>query len=220
MPRAIQFRARGAATTKPAALGARAHSGWAAVVALAGSARSPELVDRRRIVNADPAIRGSKQPYHAVEMLPLKQAEDYLKRCAARTRTMTRQAFRAALKDLALKGHCVERCGVLLGSGKPLPGLSTILASHPLLHTAEGEFYRDAIRDAGEHCGLKVTGVKEREVYERAAAMLRASPQLLQRRLDEMGKRIGPPWRQDEKLAALVAWLALAGARSSRSKFR
>lgn len=212
MPRAIQLRARVAAATKPAALGARAHSGWAAVVALAGSARAPEVIDRRRIVNADPAIRGSKQPYHAVEMLPLKQAEHYLKRCAARTRTMTRQALRTALKDLALKGHCVERCGVLLGSGKPLPQLSAILASHPLLHTAEGEFYRNAICDAGEHCGLKICGVKDREAYERAAAVIRLSPEELQRRLDAMGKLIGPPWRQDEKLAAVAAWLALVEA--------
>jgi hypothetical protein len=27
-----------------------------------------------------------------------------------------------------------------------------------------------------------------------------------------MGKLMGPPWRQDEKLAALAAWLTLAAA--------
>jgi hypothetical protein len=33
----------------------------------------------------------------------------------------------------------------------------------------------------------------------------------LQRRVAELGKPIGPPWTQDQKFAALVAWLALVG---------
>jgi len=28
-----------------------------------------------------------------------------------------------------------------------------------------------------------------------------------------MGRALGPPWRQDEKLATLAAWLALAAVR-------
>ena len=221
MPRVIQQQASRARTMKRAALGVRTHSGWAVIVALAGTTRSPEVIDRRRIENADPGIRGSKQPYHAVEMLELRQAEEHLKRCADRTKAMTRQAFRMALGELETRGYSVRGCGLLLGSGRPLPALSAILASHPLLHTAEGEFYRNAIRDAGEYCGLKVAGVKEREIYERAAAALRVPGPDLRRRLDEMGKSIGPPWRQDEKLAALVAWLVLAGAaRSSFPEFR
>ena len=31
----------------------------------------------------------------------------------------------------------------------------------------------------------------------------------LQRRVQEMGRAIGPPWTQDQKLAALAAWIAL-----------
>lgn len=212
MPRAIQQQVSSAGAPKRAVLGARTHSGWAVIVALAGSARSPEVIDRRRIDNADASLRGSKQPYHAVEALELRLAEQYLKRCVARTQALTRQAFRTALDELGRKGYRVSGCGLLLGSGKPLPLLSAILRSHPLLHTAEGEFYRNAILDASRHHGLPVTGVKEREVYERAAATLRVSPSKLQRRLDEMGKLMGPPWREDEKLAALAAWLALAAA--------
>jgi hypothetical protein len=31
----------------------------------------------------------------------------------------------------------------------------------------------------------------------------------LERRVQEMGKPLGPPWTQDQKYAALVAWMAL-----------
>jgi hypothetical protein len=119
--------------------------------------------------------------------------------------------MRAVLKELSGKGYRASGCGLQMGSGRPLPPLAEILASHPLLHTAEGEFYRNAILDASDHCGLRTTRVREREAYEQAAALLRLSPTELQHRLDEMGKPIGPPWRQDEKLAALAAWLVLAG---------
>ena len=54
---------------KPAALGFRAHSGWAALVVVAGDPRAPEVVLRERIEMADPELPGSKQPYHAAEEL-------------------------------------------------------------------------------------------------------------------------------------------------------
>ena len=57
------------------AVGFRAHSGWAAVVSLAGPPASPTVVDRRRIELADAAIEGSKQPYHEAEGKKPKEAE-------------------------------------------------------------------------------------------------------------------------------------------------
>jgi hypothetical protein len=51
--------------------------------------------------------------------------------------------------------------------------------------------------------------VKEREVLARAARTFALSAPALKRRIDAWGRPLGAPWRQDEKLAALVAWLAL-----------
>ena len=45
------------------ALGFRAHSGWAALVAVAGTIDALRVLERRRIVIADPEMPGSKQPY-------------------------------------------------------------------------------------------------------------------------------------------------------------
>ncbi len=107
-------------------------------------------------------------------------------------------------------------CGITLGSGRALPALEKVLASHALIHTAEGEFYRNVVAEAGEHCGLPVLGVKEREIFERAASHLKVDAAELERRVAILGKPIGPPWTQDQKYAALVAWLALANYPSDR----
>ena len=192
-----------------AAIGCRAHSGWAALVAIGGSLGSPEVILRRRIENADPEIPGSKQPFHAAEPLDFGDAKEFLRECTDSTSRLSRQALEGVIDELRRKNYEAVACGVVLGSGRPLPALDKILASHALIHTAEGEFYRNALVEAGEHCGLKVTGVKERELFERGAAQLHLSITQVERCIAELGKPIGPPWTQDQKYAALVAWLAL-----------
>ena len=91
-----------------------------------------------------------------------------------------------------------------------MPALENILASHPLIHTAEGELFREALRAASRECGVPLAAVTERELFARAAADLRIPVDAIQQRLAEMGRAMGPPWRQDEKYAAMVGWLALA----------
>jgi len=199
-----------------AAIGFRSHSGWAALVAVGGPPRSPEVIDRRRIETCDPSVRGSKQPYHAAEPLDFAAGEAFLKRCAASTERLSRQALRSAIDDLHGAGYRIDYCALTLGSGRPLPELRAVLASHALIHTAEGEFYRDALAEAGRACGLKICGVAEKKLYERAAAHFATTPEELERRVSALGKPIGPPWSQDQKYAALVAWLALANYPSER----
>jgi len=193
-----------------AALGFRAHSGWAALVVVAGPARSLVVIDRRRVELIAPGI--PKQPYHAAEKLDLKEAEKLVGRCADTAYRLARQALRAVLDGLRHTGHDVVGCGILLGSGRPATSLAATLASHALIHTAEGELFRGALTRASEHCGLPVMGVRERELYERSAARLRTSVGDLQLRISEMGRAIGPPWTQDQKQAALVGWLVLTAA--------
>ena len=194
-----------------AALGLRAHSGSAALVALAGSLESPDVVIRRRIVTADAAVGGSKQPFHTAEPLELADAAAWIDKCTESTKQLSREAVRTAISDLRGRGLEVVGCGVILGSGRSLPALEAILASHAMLHTAEGEFYRQALVEAGKHCGLPVVGIKERDVYEQGAAHWHISVVELRSRIAALGRGIGPPWTQDQKYAALVGWLALNG---------
>jgi len=183
-----------------AAVGLRAHSGWAAMVAVCGG--SAILRRRIDITGSDP---GAKQPYHAAEGMSLPQAEAFLKRTEKIALGMAVAAVKDAVATLAVQGYRVTGAAVLLGAGKPLPDVAKILAAHPLIHTAEGVFFREVVRRACERCGLAVTGIKEREVLEQCAAALNVPVVELQARLSAMGKKLGPPWTQDEKLSAAGA---------------
>ena len=194
---------------KRAAIGLRAHSGWAALVALAGPASSPEVIARRRIEIADAGIRGSKQPFHAAEPLEFPDAKAYIERCSRSTEQLAREALQAAMDGLRDRRTEPVGCGIILGSGRALPGLEAILKSHALIHTAEGEFFRQALLEACEHRGIPVLGVKEKELFTRGAAQLRTPVSELERRVQEMGKSVGPPWTEDQKYAALAAWMVL-----------
>jgi hypothetical protein len=140
--------------------------------------------------------------------MPLDQAETYLRTCSDASAALAQEAVWNALTEMSeyrVKGACV-----LLASGRPLPGLDRILASHAMIHTAEGEFYRSALRDACTCCGLTEMGIKERELMAEAVHELGCSAEDLQRSIAGFGKVVGSPWRQDEKSSALAAWLALA----------
>jgi hypothetical protein len=79
------------------ALGLRAHSGWAALVAVAAREGAPLLVDRRRIELIDEADSfWAKQPYHAAEGLEPDEACDVVKRGIASARRLALRELRAA----------------------------------------------------------------------------------------------------------------------------
>jgi hypothetical protein len=192
-----------------AAFGFRAHSGWTAMVAVTGPLTEPVVVRRSRVELAA-GYPGSKQPFHAAEPLELKKATKLIERSTEAAHRLAGRALRAAIDELEKDGHAVVSCGLLLASGRPLPALAQILASHALIHTADGELFRDALADTARECGLEVTAVKEREIMDRGADVLRVPAAELKQRIDGMGRALGPPWRQDEKLATLAAWVSLA----------
>src|SRR5947207_1296142 len=101
------------------ALGFRAHSGWAAVVGVAGAVEAPRVVDRRRISIADVECPTSKQPYHAAAELPLAQAEAIVNKAINSSRALALEAISATVTELRARGHRVVGCAVLTGSGKP-----------------------------------------------------------------------------------------------------
>jgi hypothetical protein len=164
---------------------------------------------RRRVELADSGTKGSKQPYHAAEGLALAAAEKLVRRCEEGSRKLALDAFRVAIAEIEKSGREVVGCGLLLSSGRPLGELADTLASHAKIHTADGEHFRDAIARAAEQCGLDMTKVRERDVWETAAKRMKVPVETFQTRIAALGKTLGSPWRVDEKLATAVACLAL-----------
>jgi hypothetical protein len=195
---------------KRAALGIRMHSGWGVLVTVSGQADSAETVDRRRIVITDPGMPGAKQPYHYAVNLGLAEAEKYLANCAAASERLALAAVGELVQKLGGGQYQIVGSAVLLASGRPLPSLSEILASHALIHTAEGEFYRSAVRKACQNLEIQVTAIRERDLEEQAKTVFGSAASRVRRRISTMGSSVGPPWTKDHKAAALAAALILA----------
>jgi hypothetical protein len=196
---------------KNAAVGFRVHSGWTAMVALAGPLTSPTILERRIVHLVKTFNYTYRQPYHTAAKMPFEDAAKFIKSARIEASQLALAAIRDLQKELEKVDLKVSNCGLLLASGRPLPELEKILASHALIHTADGELFRDALRDACAKCKLPVAAFKEREMFEIASEKLRVKPDVLKRRIEAMGKPLGPPWSADEKLSALAAWVSLAG---------
>jgi hypothetical protein len=192
---------------KRAALGFHMHSGWGVLVAVAQDANSVTLLDRRRIVVADPEEHGAIQPYHFAAQLKPSEQESHLAHCAASSRQMAATAIAEVIRELEARHHRIVGAAILLASGRPLPPLVKILGAHPLIHTAEGEFFRQAVRQACEGLQIPVTAIRmpDLDTGTNKGSKLQAS-------IAGLGRTVGPPWTKDHKTAALAAALLLAPA--------
>ncbi len=191
------------------ALGLRAHSGWAALVAVSGTRGSIEVLDRLRVELSASKTSGPKQPYHEAEGQKLEKARQIVTRYAEEATRLATEALGSVLAHLQHQGHNVGKCGLLVGSGRPLPDLESILASHALIHSADGELFRNGLAGAAKEHGLEVVRVQEKRAIAETASRLRLEAGDLERRVAALGKALGPPWTQDQKLATVAAWLAL-----------
>ena len=197
---------------KKAAFGIRVHSGSAVLVCVSGDPATPEIVVRRRIVMIESAIEGAKQPYHFAENLSIEEAERHLEKCSAVSQRLALQAIREILDAVTARNYRVAGCGMLLASGRTLPALPDILASHALIHTAEGEFFRKVVREACEHYRVPVVGIRERELDEHGVAVFGKAARRMQQRISGLGENVGSPWTRDEKTAALAALIVMSDA--------
>jgi hypothetical protein len=192
-----------------AAIGFRVHSGWTALVAIALEEGLPRVLWRGRPHLVETFTFEFRQPYHTAEKAPIDEARGIISRARDEATRLAREAIGVVQAAIHAQNFELQCSGLILSSGRPLPALDRILASHALIHTADGELFRDALLQASEDCGLRTFTAKESELVEKASRELRLRPDEVLRRVADLGSALGPPWAQDEKLAALVAWLSL-----------
>jgi hypothetical protein len=194
------------ASSEPAALGFRVKSGWAAAVLVAGPGRSPRILDSRAIDLCDPAVPGSRQPYHArmgtlqTDEAKVKQLRQVISRAAERSVAKLIQDYRAA-------GQRVRAAALVVGSDKDP---AKITNPHIRAHALEGRLFRTVLEEALKAGGLPSSVIVEKGAYARAAEVLVRSEDNLKGAVTDLGRGLGKPWRADEKVAALAAWMMLA----------
>lgn len=193
-----------------AALGFSVHTGWAALVAV-GPATT--LLDRRRItmMGDDPEL--PRFVYHAIKDRPLAVAERAVRDSRKRALANARAAIEAAVAALSDAGASVVAAGVIAANQPAEEPLARIVESHSLIHSAEGELFRAAIRDGCAALHIPTVDVRARDLAERAAQVLGVD---VDAHLTAIGRAAGRPWAKDQKDACLVAGMALAARATSR----
>ena len=193
-----------------AAIGFRVHSGWAAMVAVSVEKGLPVVLAKRKLLLVKTFSYTFRQPYHTAEKMLLADAAEFVRAVESESRGLALAGIRALQEELEKLDYKICGCSLLLASGRALPEFERILASHALIHTADGELFRDSVRHSCAHSKLPLKAIKERDLLATAASRLKKKPQFLNRYVAALGKSLGPPWTADEKMAALAAWLTLA----------
>jgi hypothetical protein len=199
-------------TTEPkcaqAILGFRVKSGWATVVLLAGPLQSPQVLDERIVELCDPTVPESRQPYHA-GMGKLETDELTVSRRVQIVRHCTNDTVAQLIKDYLDRNWKVAGAGLVVGSTiEP----STIANPHIRAHALEGRLFRTVLDESLSRLGVSSRLVVERGAYVEAAALLAVTEVELKQKVASLGAGQTGPWRADQKLAALVAWMALTHA--------
>lgn len=214
------------ALAQDVALGVRIKSGWAIAVVLAAPAgvatpggllAAPRLIERSVLDLSDSDKPELRQPYHA----GMGRLQRDARVIATRTRSIERatgQNVRDLLRRLAASGHAVRRVGLMVGS---VIDPETVGSPHIRAHAFEGRLFRTVLEDAFREHALSPAVFVERRAYVEAVTTLHRSEPDIRATLTALGKSKssnvaraaqsgrGDPWRADEKLAALAAWLLL-----------
>jgi hypothetical protein len=178
----------------------------------------PSVLARQKVHLVESFTYKFRQPYHTAKKMSPDEGRAFVARIQSEARRLAYRAIRELQDSLEAQGYRLTRCGLVLASGRPLPPLPQILASHALIHTADGELFRGALLHAGARCGFGTATVRGKELLSEASRVLRLEQDELTRRIAYLGREIGPPWSQDEKFASLVAWMALASRPSPRTR--
>ena len=156
------------------------------MVVVSGSVARPLVHDRRRVELVDESL--PRMPYHAVAEYGYP----------ADVINAVEEASCRAVANLLESLDGVGMLGVVATERRIPSSLDQILASHALLHAAEGHLFERAVIEAANDAGLPVFVVEPRSIEVPAA-------------VDALRGTLGPPWQKDHKWATTAALAALSG---------
>ncbi len=190
------------------ALGFRVKSGWAATAVVSGLASSPTVLHTRRVDLCDSTVPESRQPFHAVDeaQCELELDQDRIQKRLEVVRHVTAQSLGKLLSDCRTNGWAPHRAGIVVGS---LIDPSTIRSPHIRAHALEGHLFRTVVEDELRAHNLSCVVLAEKTAFKAASEAIHSREDALKRTLANLG-RVESPWRREEKLAALAAWVAVS----------
>ncbi len=207
----------------PIGLGFRAGRGGSVVVGVAVDSGEPRVVLSRVLETATEGDRLSFEPYHVASEMErgpdgevtsaaaaaVAEGRERQERLAAQGLADIIANLRKAGFDPAVAALLVNRAGWITD----LLGYSLEFKEHAAV--AEGLAVRDALRFAFGRCGIELDEADEKSLHEVASGELGLSSADIDVCLGALGASAGRPWRKEQKLAALAAWVAIRRRGSS-----
>ncbi|MBW8745835.1 MAG: hypothetical protein JF628_16145 [Sphingomonas sp.] len=182
----------------------------------------PRLLVSAFLKTHEDGDRLSLEPYRvAAEMAAGARGvtADGVKAAVAEGRRQQDRLATEALQRLLDGLADAERKRVVAGLLVNRAGWITDLLSYSLafadhVPVAEGLAVRDAFRFAFVRCGMEAVELDEKSLPATAPAILDRSKAEIDATLKALGAEAGKPWRKEQKLACLAAWMAAAGPNS------
>ena len=189
-------------------IGLRAKTGRAIAVVLGCSIEAPVVLLKTEIKLVDPKVPGTAQPYHEVMDLSWEESQREVRKYVAAIERTAQKALAKLIEEQRSNGRTIVGVGIV---GAPDRDLARIGNPHIRAHAAEGVLFRRVLDLAAQSNGLKWQVFSDRKFDETMALRLGAKHLRVKQSLRDLGRSISPPWRSDEKQAAMAAWLVLTG---------
>ena len=204
--------------TGPIGVGFRALKGGSVVVGVVVDESDPQVVLSTFLPTAADGDRLALEPYrvaHEMERDPAGGASTAAAAAVAEGHKRQGKLAAKGLGDIVRKlrdaGCQPVIAALLVNRADWINDALTYSLSWPEhVPIAERLAVRDAVRFACGRCALEVTEVDEKSLHEVAAEQLRLSPHEVDVRLKSLGATVGRPWRREQKLACLSAWVTVA----------
>jgi hypothetical protein len=195
-----------------AAIGLRAQRGGAIAVAIAIEAGEARILASTIIETHAPNDRLSLEPYGVAAGMPPAGAAAAVAEGRRRQDRLATEGLRALAHRLGEAEYQPTVAALLVNRAGWITDLleySRAWAEH--VAVAEGLAVRDALRFGLRQNGIVLIEQDEKSLQAHAAITLGLSPAGIEAQLKIFGKTVGKPWRKEQKLACLAAWVALAG---------
>jgi len=121
-------------------------------------------------------------------------------------RCIAQQSIATLLAGYRRQNLRIRRAALVVGSQIDPDSIAN---PHIRAHAFEGRLFRSVLEESLQAHRIRTKLVIERHAYAHAIEELKQTNQSVPRMIKNLGRETQMPWRAEQKLAAVAAWLAL-----------
>jgi hypothetical protein len=122
-------------------------------------------------------------------------------------RCIAQQSIATLLAGYRQQNFRIRRAALVVGSQIDPDSIAN---PHIRAHAFEGRLFRFVLEESLRAHRIRTKVVIERHAYAHAVEELKQTNQNVHRKIQNFGREMETPWRAEQKLAAVAAWVALS----------